>query len=130
VQSWRWAIGLVVAALALGCDSAKSYPFQGDWQAVGVLGLFDIRVTQTGQHVAGAMTYASYQVGDTTATSFGTISGTDANGGVTFALLFGAGWGTNGVNINPTFTGHFTDASTIVGTVSSGGAMRLTRITL
>jgi hypothetical protein len=114
-------LGLGAAILALGCDSTKSNSFQGDWMATGSLSPYALSVTQTGQRVAGNFSLASNGF------TYGTITGTDANGDVTFAIatnydLFGG--------VQPTFTGHFTDANTVVGVLSSDfGAAQLTRVT-
>jgi hypothetical protein len=124
--------GLVLVVAAVACSSGtglRTYPFGGQW-AMSDLNGYVLTDTESASSFSG-------QVLGTDSSFYGSVSGTVANGVVSFGLTYFSGGG-SGTLCNPStcwvteqFTGQFTDANTVVGTMAQNGQsahVTLTRI--
>jgi hypothetical protein len=112
-----------IAMASAGCSPASSglpgYPFDGSWRASASAGSgWDSAVvtsTQTRQALSGTVVFAN-----------GTM--TTFTGNETFGIVT-LYYGTDGVQLNNSFTGSFETADTLAGTFYGGQTpMRLVRV--
>jgi hypothetical protein len=115
-------VWLVIALAAIGCGAGapKSYSLNGTWTLSGAVNGEVVTITQTGDSVIGPLQFEGQVVGS--------LFGTNANGNVILAVgnyngLVATGY----LTATSSFRGHFTNSSTVVGTLSTGYALTLTK---
>jgi hypothetical protein len=115
-----WLV-LVLAALGCGAGSPKSYSLDGQWALSGAVSGAVVDITQTGDTISGTVLALNGE-------NAGSLYGTNANGNVIFTLALLNYTGTIATSYLPgsTFSGHFTNPSTVVGQ-ASGHQLTLTR---